>query len=333
MQKDPARIDLGGNMNTLLTNSSLTAFKTCPRKYQIKYELGYVPNFESEALQFGKLFHYGLEQWANSGKNIATALRFLECEFARSENQDLYMLSKAAALLEGYHAQYKDEPYEIVFAEKEFRAPIINPETMQGSRTFKLGGVMDRIIKDKQGRFVLLETKTTSENIEDPASNYWIKLFIDSQISTYFTGAAACGIIIESCLYDVIKKPTIRPKQVGKEIDPDNPKRQESPQEYYERLSQDIALNPNFYFARREITRSDSDIMDFVFDTWNIVQTLRTYQLKNKFPRYTNACKGNFGYCEYFNACTGQTLLEDEQAFKKIEQVHQELNSKIGGSK
>src|SRR3990167_1316709 len=316
-------------MKQILTNSSLTTFKTCPRKYQFRYEMGMAPVRESDPLYFGKLIHFGLDKWSKGLRNIAGTLDAVTQEFGKSDNKDEYVLARAAALLEGYHSKYKDEPYSFVFSEGKFNAPLLNPLTSRESKTFELGMVLDRIVEDLSGRRYLIETKTTSEDIEDPNSDYWHRLGIDSQISTYYYGAEINGYKIESCIYDVIRKPTIRPKQVGKDVDSENPKREETPQEYYERLSADIKARPNFYFARKVIPRSETDIKDYLFDVYETSKVLRSFQLSGKFPRFIHSCRGNFGYCEYFSVCSGRASFHDQTLFKKNENKHVEL----GGNK
>lgn len=296
-----------------LTNSSLTSFKTCPRKYELQYELGYVPVRESEPLFFGKLFHFGLEVWAKNNKNIGLMVAQTEQYFMAARNEDQFLLCKIVALLEGYHERYKNEEFEVVGSELQFKTPVLNPKSLRASKSYVLEGVIDRLLKDKNGRFILLETKTTSENIEDPASDYWSRLGLDSQLSTYFLGAESLGFKIETCLYDVIRKPTIKPKK------------EETPQQFYDRLSADIAERPSFYYARREIPRTKNDLVSFFNDVWGVSQVLSLFQKNKSFPRYTNACRSNYGYCQYFAVCSGQATLEDHSLFKKTENKHPEL--------
>ncbi len=63
---------------------------------------------------------------------------------------------------------------------------------------------------EKNGSVILVEHKTTSEDIEI-TSDYWLKLMLDGQISQYYLGAKALGYEVTECLYDVIRKPSMRP--------------------------------------------------------------------------------------------------------------------------
>lgn len=59
-------------------------------------------------------------------------------------------------------------------------------------------------------RVINIEHKTTSADI-GPASAYWKRLIIDGQISVYKTGTRSLGYEPVGTLYDVVKKPMLRP--------------------------------------------------------------------------------------------------------------------------
>jgi hypothetical protein len=322
------------NDTQMLTNSSLTAFKVCPRKYDLQYEQGIVPVKESEPLYFGKLMHDGLDFWVKNERNIELTISHIEQEWAESVQKDEYLLAKAVALLRGYHNRYKDDGLEVVASETPYQAPLLNPETKAESRLFYLGGILDRIVKE-YGRFKILETKTTSEDIY-PESDYWRKLLMDSQVSGYYIGAEVLtGEKIENCIYDVVKKPGLKPymatpvekRQYKKDgtLYASQRDKDETPQEYFSRLEADIAERPHFYFARREVPRSDSDLYEYLDDIWQVSQSLRAFQLKGKFPRYVNSCSSVYGLCQYFKICSKQCSADDSNQFVKHDKVHREF--------
>src|SRR3990167_10549869 len=171
-------------MNHILTNSALTAFKTCPRKYQIRYEMGISPVRDSEPLIFGRMMHKAVELWLRNGRT----LNFLDTFFNEQlkncvEEKEALVVNKVSALLVGYHRQYASESFEAVAIEQKFEMPLINPDTKNVSNIFKMAGMMDAIYRDKDGEIFIKETKTTSDDIEDSSSSYWRQLSIDSQIS------------------------------------------------------------------------------------------------------------------------------------------------------
>lgn len=317
----------------ILTNSSLTAFKTCPRKYEIQYEKGYVPADEGKALSFGKLFHAAIEAWYGAGRGLEQALKVIAEAGETDLNLDSFDIVKAQVLMEGYHATYKDEPYEVVVVEKEYRAPLLNPETSRESQTFSLSGVMDAILK-REGRLFIKETKTTSDDIS-PESDYWRRLVMDSQVSGYYLGAAANGYEIENCLYDVIKKPGLEPykatpadkRKYTKEgkLYANLRENDETAQEYYDRLKADVFSRPDFYYGRKEVPRSQNDLEEYLSDIWGLADTLRGYRNRGRFPRNTNSCFTVYGKCRFFDFCSGQASIDDTSKFVKSEKKHREL--------
>jgi hypothetical protein len=125
----------------IVTNSSLKTFRSCPRKYYYRYELGVRSLAKSDALRFGTLFHAGLEVWWKT-KNVDLA-----CIAMQENESDPFELAKADVLLRGYDARWGKEPYEVVAVEAEFTAPLVNPTTGHASKTFELSGKIDAIVK------------------------------------------------------------------------------------------------------------------------------------------------------------------------------------------
>ena len=108
-------------------------------------------------------------------------------------------------------------------------------------------------------------------------------------------GARALGVNCETVIYDVFRKPAISPKDAVKDLDENGlpyvldadgnrcikrdgtPKKSadsakgetyrthaETPDEYAERLRDDILSRPDFYFARREVTVTDAQLEAFM---------------------------------------------------------------------
>lgn len=289
-----------------LTNSALSTFKTCPRKYEIRYVKEYEVLRDSEPLFMGRLIHEGIEKWSKN-KSVDEGLVQVRDILSNSEtDEERYTLLKCMALLNGYFKEYDDEHYSIVDVEVPFQAPLLNPDTTAVSKTYKLEGKIDGIVKNEKGRLLLKEIKTTSEDLS-VESDYWRRLNMDSQISTYYIGCDALGYNIEACLYDVIRKPTIRLKQ------------SETVAEYYDRLTIDIDQRPDFYYARKIATRDKNELVNLLFDVWQTANSIREYSKAKKFPRYTQSCFTVFGQCKYWPVCSGQASLEDTSLYRKLE--------------
>jgi hypothetical protein len=243
---------------------------------------------------------------------------------------------------------------EVVASEIKFELPIRNPETGKTTPSFVLAGKIDKIVRLGDGRLAVIEHKTCGEDI-DSQSDYWRRLRIDQQISLYFCAALELGYDVKTVLYDVIRKPCISPALVPV-VDIDGLKivldangnrvkningswkqsgnaaegwtmqaRRETPEEYGERLSKDIAERPDFYFARQEIPRLAGDLSEWMQELWDQQLTMRYRQKNDRWPRRTSACLHPYR-CEYLDIChNGLTAGEVPAGFVKGN-VHPELS-------
>lgn len=312
-------------MTRELTNSMRNKFASCHRAFKFCYEDLKRPIKTSEALNFGTAMHQLLEcYWLNA-----------EAEFPQVDDEYTAMTLKA--LFNGYIARWRESDrmtYGTIGTEMRFDAPLMNPETGGISKTFHLAGKIDALAKEKAtGKVVIVEHKTTSQDI-GPGSDYWRKLPIDGQVSGYYCGAEALGHQASTCLYDVIRKPTIKPykatpeekRKYNKDGSLSKACREfdETPDEWYERLSADIASRPDYYYARIEISRSDNDLLEYLFDMWAVSREIADAERMNRWSRNSQACSV-YGTCEYFGVCTGESNLDDVTLFRKAEKVNEEL--------
>lgn len=203
----------------VLTNSELREARACLRRHKYKYRLRRRPLFAAEPLTFGSLFHAGQEQiWICDGtpeEKLACGIEGIRAYVAKAaakgERINEYAVVTVEELTLGYVARWADSDLRAVAVEQSFELPLINPETGFPSRTFQLGGKYDGIVVDAEGRLHVLEHKTTASDLEF-GSLYWAKVkALDTQVSLYIAGAKAAGYDVEDCIYDVIRKPGIRP--------------------------------------------------------------------------------------------------------------------------
>lgn len=312
-------------MTRELTNSMRNKFASCHRAFKFCYEDLKRPIKTSDALNFGTAMHQLLEcYWLNA-----------EAEFPNVDDEYTAMTLKA--LFEGYRnrwEEYDRNTYEAICTERAFKAPLMNPETGGISKTFHLAGKIDALAKEKTtGKVVIVEHKTTGQDI-GPGSDYWRKLPIDGQVSGYYVGAEAIDYPASKCLYDVIRKPTIKPykatpedkRKYNKDGSLSKACREydETPDEWYERLTADIASRTDYYYARIEISRSDNDLMEYLFDMWAVSREISDAQRMNRWSRNPQACSV-FGTCEYFGVCTGEQDIDDVTLFRTAERANEEL--------
>ena len=168
---------------------------------------------------------------------------------------------------------------------------------------------------------LVIEHKTTSEDCS-PGSIYWQKLTLDAQISNYLVGARALGFAPDGVLYDVLRKPAIRPYEA-------NSKRAvaETPQEYFVRCAEEILSDPNKYYQRGKVVRLEQEERDAAYDMWQTAEAIRSSRNAERWPRNVDSCAQFNRLCDYWSVCSGQTTVEDGVYFIR-EQSHVELEGK-----
>lgn len=233
------------------------------------------------------------------------------------------------------------QPYRVLGVEVQFRAPIIHPDTGAEHPVFELGGKLDVLTSTG-----IIEHKTTSDDIE-LGSLYWRRVSaLDSQVSTYDIGLRALGVNGE-CLYDVIKKPELRPyqatpeasrkytkekvdKKTGEVLEPSRlyagqREHDETPEEYEARILEDIQARPESYFARGEIVRLEHDKAEYARDLWHYAGLIANSDRIAVYPRNTDSCIRYKRECDYFDVCSGTASIDDDTRFRTAENAHEEL--------
>lgn len=310
-----------------LTHSRLSCFRGCPRKHEIRYELGIRPEETSFPLRVGSAFHAALEA-ADRGDDIDGAMA--------AAVQEPFDLAMVAVMYDGHARRYENEALEVVATEQEFDLPLVNPQTGAASSVWRFAGKMDRIVRLPDGRLALMEYKTTSYDFT-PGAQYWLKLHLDQQLSLYVIAARAKGYDVQTILYDVTRRPALRPLKATPED-----KRQytkagalyashrdadETPEAFAARVASDIAERPDHYFARIEIARLDQDLEDCASELWQQQRAIREAQLAGRWYRNPAQCFGLGSSCEYLSICLNRDLAERTPGgFVRSADLHPELS-------
>lgn len=297
-------------MGELLTASRLRAYRKCPRYERLTYRDGWRTVETPDALAFGTLWHLGLEAWWTHG-TLDAALAAVE-----GRGADPYTQAKCDEMLRGYHARWDHVELTVVGVEDEFRAPLLHPVTFEPHPYWSIGGKIDARAEMPDGRKLIVEHKTTSNDI-GPTADYWTQLALDHQGSIYVIGAEAqFGWSATGILWDAARKPALRPLQA-------NGKRAvaESPNEYAARLREAIAEAPEAYFQRREIARTESQLADFLEDAWKQANAMRDADDY----RNPEACF-QFGRCAFWDTCSaGLNPADYPTRFRQLTHAHPEL--------
>lgn len=328
----------------LLTHSRLRAYRKCARYEALRYREGWRPARDSEALVFGTLWHLGTEAWsrATGDARLTDALAAVA-----GKAVDPYVQAKLNVLLEGYHTRWADAAVEFVGVEEPFDAPLINPDTMQPSRTFRLAGKSDArvILRDGSvydGQQFVFERKTSAEDIT-PGADYWIKLAMDFQLTIYLVGAESCGHEIAGAIYDVVSKPMLRPLKATPEASRKYTKDgklhaaqrtdDETPTEYEARLRAAVVADLDGTFARRIIPRTESQIRDCLADLWASSRVMHEAALAGRAPRNPEACHLYNQRCEFWSVCAeGLQPAERPDLFRKADDIHPELTAEVSNA-
>ena len=216
-----------------ISASSIASYKACPTRFRIAYVEALRPERDAEPLRMGTCWHKGLELLEDQDcpehlrleKAVEAATAIYDTVPDWADPTDWAVEREVIAnALAAYHWLYPQgmSEYETVATELEFELPLRNPETGHSTPNFVRVGKIDRIIRSKATRAIVIqENKTTSKPI-DSGSTYWDRLRKDTQSKFYIQAArdlAGDGIRsdllgVSGLLHDVFHKPTIRPSKL-----------------------------------------------------------------------------------------------------------------------
>ena len=334
----------GTNTNReLLTSSRTTTALNCLRQHYYRYELGLRSTEDADALLFGTAVHAALQARANGAKFD---------DLFQIEKVENFTDAKLYGLVGGYYRAYDGEGDAIETMKPEIE---FGPDPICGSRTFFGAGKIDGLATLKDGRTALVEHKTTGEDISDGA-DYWLRLSFNPQLYKYWIALDDRGITPDTVIYDVIRKPTIKP---GKD---------ETPQEFALRLLEDCTgdavqattkdgkprFSPSgapmmakrgrdFYFKRREVAITSAMVNEYKVQTRAVCHILTYIKSEARdvaekggdpataWPRNCNgfACDN----CAYRTICHGRVTIDRDcpPAGFKIVPPNEEISVRLPG--
>lgn len=306
-----------------ISNSLTKDWRACRRKFYFHY----IALLDTKKLSIpffvGSHFHKGMEAFY-AGEDpdefvprIVKSMRdkASKAVFLTPEDEQKLMIQEAivAGMLRGYAAHYKKDlkKWKVFAAEKEFSVPIIEGR-------IEYVGQIDLVV-EYDGRLWLVEHKTAGRLDR----NYVERLALDTQITGYSIGAKhVFKENIAGIIYNVAKKPQIRQRK------------DETPDEFAQRIEEDYLARPEFYFYREELLRDKStigeykaEIAEVAADIEDVVAATQKDPVK-AMPRYyrnTDHCTAR-GQCPYMAICT-KGWNEDTQ---RLYNVREKLNPELG---
>lgn len=233
------------------------------------------------------------------------------------------MIASISGLLIGYDARWRDEQRKmrLTAVEEQYTSALVNPDTGAPSKTWKICGVLD-----KRVGAVIYDHKTTSSDITDPAGFYWKQLTIAGQPSHYELIARLNGMDVERIVWDVTRKPRIKPKTLPKkeqgliaetghycgfavsEATLAAGLVRENDELFCQRVARDCLDRPDQYFARRSVPRTAGDLTEYAVELWQIGCEMRDDRRRGTAFKNPAACYSYGTPCEYLPLCAGEDL-------------------------
>lgn len=322
---------------TSYTNTSLGTARRCLTEYDLGYNQQLEPVVVSaEALLVGHAWHKAFHAAHIKGDVQAAPYEAI----AKHAPGPLWN-EKLRRMYAAYGWYWKDQPFKVLEAEHTFVAEHLG---------IKYEGQLDGIIQLDDGRTGLLERKTTGDSVE-AASSFWDRLRLDVQVGIYALAMEQHPLFI---LYDVVRKPTINPKNLSKadiarmgkgvaDVGWDSyfgesftaeqlagplEEGRESIEMYGARLTADIGNRPDYYFARRPVDRTKQDYQTLLENLQDQVGIIEFAKENDRMHRNPDACN-TFGRCKFFGLCSNNIRPHvgdpAPDGFRRREHLHPEL--------
>lgn len=115
----------------VFSQSSIRTFRSCHRKYQLRYEQKIRKLIEPSTLVTGRVLHEALERWWGKEGNLVDSLSELTSPRDR-------------AMMIGYHIRWSKPP-RVIAVEKEFRMDLFDPADPNQGNKVNIAGKIDAI--------------------------------------------------------------------------------------------------------------------------------------------------------------------------------------------
>lgn len=311
-----------------VTNSAMACLRACPRRFLLRYEYMLRRAIDDTKLRVGRLFARGIEL-ITLGQDINEGI------LRGDETASEYELAMASAMLACWQEDKKNDTVDeiLVDAEVEFETRLENA----GRRVpgWRLAGKVDQLVF-RDGKLLLKEYKTTSRDFS-AGSVYWEALQHNSQISLYLLGLRRNGFDVRGVLYDVTRRPNLRPlkatppeaRKYTKEgkLYQNQREADETPSEFAARCAAD--LSNSFSFCRMEVARTDDELAQAEADLVEQLALLRRFRKTGRWYRNTDMCSS----CDYLPICNRQDLATTTPlGFRRAAQEHEEIENDVNGA-
>tara|TARA_B100000519_G_scaffold78299_1_gene67670 strand:+ start:2008 stop:3000 length:993 start_codon:yes stop_codon:yes gene_type:complete len=243
-------------------------------------------------------------------------------EALESSDLDQIDMARTRALLKAYDHHYGHIDLKATAVEQQVAVELHRSP-------WKFVGAIDTLCRDGSGNNVMVEHKTTSLDVSNLSSPYFTTLSFNLQISAYHMAQELLGDPISQTVYDVVRKPTTKPKAIprGSEgrlgtrseieecgtyyghsvpVDSENIPDFETFELYEHRLMHMFIADKEKYFVRYgQIRRSRNDIIDTYEFLNDMVEDIERCRERNVWHMNGSSCQQYGSSCEYLSLCRG----------------------------
>jgi len=292
------------------------------------------------------------------------------------------ILLYSLAAYQWYYSE-DDTVKKVLAPELPFDTVLVNSVTGKPFPNIRVVGKIDKYFEHRNGKRYVLEHKSTTSNLDDD-SDYWNKLRFDPQTTMYpwamrdmqakdellGYGVKDGDTPLSGVLYDVWKKPKIKPKKIDAarakemvttgiycdesftveagvddhhivingEITGRFPAAKgngfqikETQAMFGARLLQVIVKDPEIYFQRKEISRTTEDLAKFEQQMVNITRTMRHMVSMDCFYCNSTSCD-DFGSCDSKAICYNDLAVGPDDVPTGYEKIYDAKGDRIHGN-
>lgn len=106
----------------------------------------------------------------------------------------------------------------------------------------------------------------------------------------------------------------------------------ETPDEFRQRVRDEIGANPDKYYQRGTVVRLANERVDAAVDAWEVGKQIRESQLEKRWPRNVEACDSYGSWCAFWPVCSGEASIDDPLRYRDAGE-HEELEPNNDGKK
>ena len=323
----------------IMTHSALRSYE-CPMRYKLAYVLKYRSKKIARALSLGLAAHKAIELFWTAIRDGAKDP--LACALSGLNELQGFDLALIRPMIIAYVAAWSFHKWTVLAIEKKFSLALTHPDG-RVHPDHLVEGRIDLILRGPDGIVKLIDHKTSGVDVSE-GSSYRKRLARDEQMSIYMDGATSLGYDIGRIVYDVLKKPRIKPKIATPEekrkmvkdkatgemrLDKRQRDRDETPDEFEYRVAMKIAESPSDYIVRIPLERTKEQLDEMRANLWNQAHHIEQDLENDHFASRSWLCRSNGMECQFLPFCEEGKSLNDPYLFNQIGVQHPELEEDV----